>query len=268
MKFSILMSVYSKENPEYLAQSLQSLTDQTLKSNEVILVEDGPLGPELKDVIESFRKKLNITSVRLETNSGLAVALNEGLKHCTYELVARMDSDDVSLPHRFEKQVAFMVANPEVVVSSAWIEERSVDMQSALCVRSVPQSHEQIAAFAKSRSPISHPVVIYKKSAVLGVGGYPVIYPEDYLLWCLLISKGYTLRNIPEVLLQMRTGDDFITRRGYNFLKGQIKIYWLMKKIEFIGWPIFIMNVASCSVVRLSPRFIKKQLYKHARGKL
>ena len=143
-----------------------------------------------------------------------------------------------------------------------------MDMQSALSVRFTPQTHNQIVAFAKSRCPISHPVSIYRRSAVLGVGGYPFIYPEDYPLWCLLIVKGHTLRNLPEVLLQMRTGDDFITRRGFKFLKGQIKIYWLMKNIGFIGWPRFIMSSAGCSVVRLSPSFIKRLLYKFARGRV
>jgi hypothetical protein len=177
-----------------------------------------------------------------------------------------MDSDDVSLPHRFEKQVAFMVDNPEISVCSSYIEERNEDMLRVLGIRALPQEHENIFRFAKMRSPVSHPVVVFKKSAVLSVGAYPKIYPEDHALWCLLLVKGYRFANIPEVLLYMRTGDSFMLRRGLLFLKGEIRTYSLMRKTGFIGWFLFFRNCALHACVRLSPGFIKKILYKYARN--
>ena len=148
MKFSVLMSVYDKEKSEYLKEALQSLVDQTLLPDEVILVEDGPIGKNLQEVIKKYRSLLNIKSIKLENNCGLAVALNEGLKHCTHDLVARMDTDDISLPERFEKQIAYMQNNPDISVSSGWIEEID-DQGRFFCLRKLPETHEELVNFAK-----------------------------------------------------------------------------------------------------------------------
>lgn len=266
MKFSVLISVYIKERPAYLVQALQSLANQILKADEVVLVEDGPIGDDLLAVIEQFKQVLNIKSVKLKQNSGLAIALNVGLKHCTHELVARMDSDDVSLPQRFEKQVAFMQAHPDVAVSSAYIEERNEDMSLVLSVRKLSVLNEEIARFAKHRCPISHPVAIFRKQAVLSVGGYPNIYPEDYPLWSLLLVNGFKFANVPEILVHMRTGEGFLSRRGFKFLQGEIRIFSFQRKIGLISYFEFIRNVLNRSVVRLSPSFIKRLLYKYARN--
>src|SRR5690554_4009483 len=122
MSISILASVYSKERPEYLEESLQSLTQQSMKDFEVILVEDGPLSTQLEEVIRKFKEKLPLISVKLEKNMGLARALNEGLLHCKFNLIARMDTDDIALPHRLQIQKKFMDDNPQIAVCSSWIE--------------------------------------------------------------------------------------------------------------------------------------------------
>lgn len=263
---SILMSVYFKENHLYLNECLNSLTTQTVKPNEVILVEDGEISQELKNTINQYRDKLLIKSIILEKNVGLASALNKGLEHCSYDLIARMDTDDIALPHRLKTQVDFMLSNPNIAVCSSYIEEKNDNMQKTLGIRILPTSHDEIVKFSRTRSPITHPVVIYRKSAILDVGGYPNIYPEDYPLWCMLISKGYRFANIPEVLLHMRAGEGMISRRGHKFLKGYIQTYVLMKKLNLIGWPILIRNIVIQSFVRLSPTFIRKLLYKYARN--
>ena len=123
MDFSVLMSVYDKEEPRYLKESLESIFCQTLQPTELILVEDGPLSKQLIEVISSFKKKLNIISVSLNKNRGLAVALNEGLKKCSFDLVIRMDSDDICFEDRFEKQIKFMSENKNISVSSGQVEE-------------------------------------------------------------------------------------------------------------------------------------------------
>ena len=195
----------------------------------------------------------------------MAVALNEGLKYCNYELVARMDTDDIAMPNRFEKQFAFMQNNPEVVVCSGLIEEWSQDYSYKISERYLPLTHQEIAKFAKYRSPISHPAVIFRKSAVLAVGGYPNIYPEDYPLWGKMLSQGYKFANLPDLLLKMRVGNALTERRGLEFLKGEIKIYRYLCDIGFINQFEFLFNCISRGLVRLSPTWLKKIFYKYLR---
>ncbi|TWI76904.1 glycosyltransferase involved in cell wall biosynthesis [Desulfobotulus alkaliphilus] len=267
MNFSVLMSVYAKERPEYLREALQSLADQTLKANEVVLVEDGPLGEGLKAVIEDFCEILNIKSVALTTNQGLAAALNEGLKHCNHELVARMDSDDISLPHRFEKQVPFMQENPHVIVMSGWIEEFDENMENVIFTRRVPQSHASIGQKFKSQNQINHVAVMFRKSNILGVGGYPaeIKKAQDYCLWAKLFVQNAIFHNLQEVLVRVRTGDAFFYRRGFEYLLNELQMLGYQRKIGFISDPTYILNILIRSVARLSPEFIKKLIYKYAR---
>lgn len=265
MNLSVLMSVYLKEKPEYLETCLQSLAEQTLKADEVILVEDGPISSDLKAIIERFREQLNIISIPLNENVGLACALNEGLQHCSYNLVARMDTDDITTPERFEKQLAFMQANPDVAASSGFIEEFN-DVGEVLSQRSLPLEHDMLVRFAKRRSPLSHPAVIFRKEAVLAVGGYPEFRnAQDYALWSLLIVKGYKLANLSDRLVKMRTGSEMMSRRGFTFLKREVKLLKFQRSIGFLSFNEFVFNLFARSAVRLSPLFIKCWLYKVAR---
>ncbi|EAT13144.1 glycosyltransferase [Bermanella marisrubri] len=264
MNFSVLMSVYIKETSENLAECLDSLCRQSVKPNQVVLVEDGPISDSLHEIIEEYRQTLNIHSVTLEENQGLAKALNEGLKFCEYDLVARMDSDDISLPSRFEKQLDFMEQNPNIDASSGYIDEFDASGK-VVSTRKLPILPGDVKIFAKKRSPLSHPATIFRKQAVLSVGGYPELYPEDYLLWVKMIINGSNLANIPEVLLKMRTDQAFITRRGYEFLKGEIKIYQYMRAEGFISYFEYCKIILIRSALRLSPNFLKVMFYKFAR---
>lgn len=266
--FTVLLSVYNKELPLYLSQALDSIWyKQSLKPRQIVLVKDGPLTPELNAEIEGWCDRLGtvMTCVTLPSNVGLASALNIGLEYCNFDLVARMDTDDVSLPDRFNLQIAFMNANVDVAVSSGLIEEWNTDFSSQMSIRRLPLTHNDIVNFAKLRSPISHPAAIFRKSVILGVGGYYNIYPEDHLLWVRVIQSGYKLANIPNVLLRMRTGEAFITRRGFTFLKGELISYRLMYKSSFINFGELIKASFLRAVVRLSPDFIKLFMYKKMR---
>lgn len=265
MSFSVLMSVYLEEKPNNLKFCLQSLADQNLKADEIILVEDGPISSDLRDIIEEFRIKLNIFSISLDNNVGLGCALNEGIKKCSFELIARMDSDDIAMPERFQKQVDFMQCNPDIAASSSFIEEFNefAEIQSK---RVLPLTHDELVLFAKKRSPLSHPAVIFRKRAILDVGGYPQFRnAQDYALWSLLIVKGYRLANLPDVLVKMRTGPEMMIRRGPEFLKHEILLLKFQRSIGFLSLYEFIYNLFSRSVLRLSPLFIKRLLYKIAR---
>ena len=172
MKFSVLLSVYYKEKPNCLKESLSSIFNQRCLPTEVVLVEDGPLTCELNNVISEFLDKgLKIEIVRLAKNQGLGKALNEGLKHCSYDLVARMDTDDIAKPDRFERQIIAFRDHPELEVVGAWIDEFEGDVSNVISVRKLPENHSEIYQFAKKRNPINHPVVMFRKKAVLSVGG-------------------------------------------------------------------------------------------------
>ena len=138
INFSVLMSVYKKEQASYLDECLRSLVCQSLPPSEVILVEDGPIPEDLNDIIDKYLRILPMKIVRIEKNGGLAAALNVGLKHCSNELIIRMDTDDVSLPYRFERQVEYMLSHPNIDVSSAWIEERDEKMADVLFMKKLP----------------------------------------------------------------------------------------------------------------------------------
>jgi len=263
--FSVLMSIYFKEKPENLEACLKSLMNQSRVADEVVIVEDGPISSDLKVVVENFRKSLNIKSVCLSKNMGLAYALNEGLLHCSYDLVARMDSDDICVDNRFEKQMLFMNSNPNISASSGCVDEFNDNEDVIVSRRVLPLNNDDLVEFSKKRSPLSHPAVIFRKKNIFLVGGYPDIYPEDYILWVKLISKGYEIANLPDTLVKMRTGKDFISRRGWLFLKGEIKVYRYMYKIGFLNLFEFISASFLKSLVRLSPNLIKSFLYKRVR---
>jgi len=262
--FSVLMSIYGKERPEYFLEALQSLENQELRADEVVLVIDGPIPGGLMDLIEAFREKLNIRTVVLPENRGLRMALNEGLEACAHDLVARMDTDDVALPKRFARQVSFMIEHPEVVASSALIEEFD-DGGVVLGIRFVPADQAGILEFAKMRSPLSHPAAIYRKSVVQSVGGYPDAFPEDHALWSLMLAHGFQMANIQDVLLRMRANTGFIRRRGKSFFRGQLGVIRFQRKIGFISTREATAAIVVRAFLHLSPAPIRRWMYRLAR---
>lgn len=263
MTFSVLMSIYAGEKPEYLQIALESLACQTLRADEVVLVEDGPLPDPLLRVIEGWRTTLNIRSVRLPRNVGLARALNAGLEHCSHELVARMDGDDISLPERFEKQVRFMTDNPDIAASSAALDEFDED-GVVFSSRVLPLAHEELVEFARRRSPLSHAVAIFRKSAVQSVGGYPPFKrSQDVALWSLLIVRGYRLANLPDTLFKVRAGAAFMTRNGLRNLDQEYAVIRYQRSIGFLSRRDMFRNVCVRFALAIVPGGVKKLLYAH-----
>ena len=158
MIFSVLMSLYAKERPEYLRQSLDSVFNQTFQPNEVVLVLDGPITCELKSVVDEFESKYStLKIVPLAENRGLGKALNEGLKQCSFDLVARMDTDDVCKRNRFEIQIKYMEDHPEIDLCSSWIEEFEESPENVTSTKTLPETYEEISSYIKKRNPINHP---------------------------------------------------------------------------------------------------------------
>lgn len=260
--YSVLMSVYHKEKPQYLKQAIASIQAQTLPTDDFVLVCDGPLNDALDAVIakkqQEMGKTLNV--VRLAKNGGLGNALNEGIKHCKNELVARMDSDDIAYQDRCEKQIAVFYKHPEVSICSGIVEEFTSTPDVVDAKRVPPEAHEEIVEFAKKRNPFNHPCVMYKRSAVEAVGSYQDFYLlEDYYLWLRMLMAGYQGYNIQEPLLHMRAGSDMYLRRaGWKYAKTQARLFKFMKSQDFIGEGQYIKSCMIRSGSALAPNWLRK----------
>ena len=264
-KYSVLMSVYHKEKPEYLKQAIESIQAQTLPTDDFVLVCDGPLNDALDGVIAAKQQEMGATLniVRLAQNSGLGNALNEGIKHCKNELVARMDSDDIAYPNRCEKQVAVFNAHPEVSICSGIVEEFTTNPGIVDTKRVPPETNAEIIEFAKNRNPFNHPCVMYKKSAVEAAGSYQDFYLlEDYYLWLRMLMAGYQGYNIQEPLLNMRAGSDMYLRRaGWKYAKTQAKLFEFMKQQGFIENGQYIKSCVIRSGSSLAPNWLRKFMF-------
>lgn len=264
-EYSVLMSVYHKERPEYLKQAIESIQVQSLSTNDFVLVCDGPLNDELDAVIQTKQLEMgeNLNVVRLAKNGGLGNALNEGIKHCKNELVARMDSNDIAYPDRCEKQIAVFNTHSEVSICSGIVEEFTTDPNTVDTRRVPPETNAEIIEFAKKRNPFNHPCVMYKKSAVKAVGSYQDFYLlEDYYLWLRILMAGYQGYNIQEPLLHMRAGSDMYKRRaGWKYAKTQAKLFKFMKQQGFIGNGQYIKSCVIRSGSALAPNWLRKFMF-------
>ncbi len=269
--YSVLMSVYIKENPEYLRQSIQSMMDQTVPTNDFVLVCDGPLTTELNQIIAEFENSYAdiFHVIRLEKNQGLGNALNFGLKACKNELVARMDSDDIAQPNRCQLQLQLFKKDTELVICSGNIAEFEKNPDIIKSIRTLPVTHQEILTFAKRRNPMNHMAVMYMKSKVEAVGGYIEInLAEDYYLWVRMLNQNYKAGNIDKILVKARIGNGMYQRRGgVNYAKN---IYSLEKKfldLGFISYKEFLSNCIIRITASLVPAKIREQLYlKKLRG--
>lgn len=264
--FSVLMSVYHKDNAKWFDDALYSvLVSQTVKPSEIVLVEDGPLPDELYVLIEKYRGLFkNFVSVKIPVNGGLGNALNAGLKKCKYEIVARMDSDDISKPNRFEAQLKVFKSNPNVDIVGAWIDEFEFDVDNIISIRKIPENHKQIIKYAQDRCPINHPVVMFRKRAVLAAGGYkhfPLF--EDYSLWVRMLMNGSQFYNIQKSLLYFRFSSAMFKRRGgIKYAIDEFRFQKRMYEIGFIGSNTFLRNSAIRFSSRIMPNSMRKVLYK------
>lgn len=269
MCFSVLMSVYYKEKPIFLNQALTSIYDnQTLKPSQIVLIEDGNLTSELYEIIKIWKNKLGevLTIIPIEQNVGLGKALEIGINNCKFEYIARMDSDDISASNRFEKQLE-VFKNNDIDICGGWVSEFEGDEKNIYAHRKVPEFHDDIIKFAKFRSPINHPSVMYKKTAVLNAGNYKTMYLfEDYYLWIRMILNGAKFYNIQEPLVNMRAGIGQLKRRhGLRYAIKEYKIQKEFYNLGFLNKYEFIKNIILKFIARLLPKTFLAKIYSKIR---
>ncbi|MGO2891446.1 glycosyltransferase [Enterococcus devriesei] len=262
---SVLMSVYIKEKPEYFREALQSILDQTVSVKEIVLVLDGPITPHLQAVIMAVQEERPnlIEMVPLKENVGLGKALAEGVKASHYELIARMDTDDIMLPTRIEKQYGEFIKDPGLTIVGSNIDEFYDSPEEIVGRRIVPESYEDICSFSKKRNPFNHMTVMFKKEAILDVGNYqPMMGFEDYYLWARLLKARYKGKNIQESLVLARTGKDMYARRGgrkyfINGLKGRKAIY----QAGLGSISDFLISCSAHVVISVLPNSLRGKIY-------
>lgn len=266
-KFTVLMSVYYKENPQYLDESLNSLAVQTCQSDEIILVIDGGISNELQSVINKWIQLLPITTIPLEKNVGLGKSLNIGLKHATNDIIARMDTDDVCVPERFEKQIKYFEENADTIILGSAIEEYSECLDKKLGRRFSCVSNNEIINYSVKRNPFNHMTVMFNKSFILDVGGYHHhLYMEDYNLWLRCIARGAICHNLSDTLVLVRAGDKMIERRrGWSYVKSEFQLASLKFKC-FSGKRTQILIISALRIFsRVLPVQMLSTIYKGIR---
>jgi amylovoran biosynthesis glycosyltransferase AmsE len=266
--FSALASVYAKEQAEYLNDALESLFKQTCPATEVVLVHDGELTQDLYNCINKWKRKLPIVEVKLQKNQGLGVALNEGLKHCRYELVARFDTDDINHPQRFEEQLIAFQSDPELALLSADVEEFNHEVGDINSVRVLPKTNAEIRKLAKSRNPFNHMAIMFKKTEVLLAGGYMHLhYLEDYYLWLRLLANQNKAQNLPNILVSARIGNGMHERRrGFSYLKSEYQLLKIKKTLNITGYLDGFYFFCLRGVSRLLPTNLLRIAYKLLRN--
>ena len=226
---SVLMSVYHSEKAEYLNRSLQSVwDDQSLKPNQIVLIEDGPLGEELHKVIDKWKERLQdvFCIVKNEKNIGLTKSLNKGIQYITSELIARADSDDISMPTRFALQEKFLAEHPDVDILGGAMQEFNEE-NDCLNVRRYPSTHEQARKYIMKASPLAHPSVMMRKKIFDEGLRYNEEYrtSQDVALWFDALNAGYHIANLDDIILHFRQNSSVFKRRGRAKAWNEFKIY-------------------------------------------
>lgn len=266
-KYSFLMTVYKNTKLEYLRESVTSLLSQTLPAEQIVIVYDGPVPEEVNAYIGEFERERPelFTVVRLEENKGLGLALREGTAYCRNELIARMDDDDICAPYRAEKQCAFMHENQSVSVISGNMDEFIGDSENVVACRKVPQTHDEICAYQKKRSPFNHICVMLRKSELLSAGGYMHWhYNEDSYLWARMYLAGCRFANLPDVLCKARVGKDMYARRGgYKYYKSERELYKFLFNNSMINFIEYLEAKTIRFVVQvLMPNRVRQWFFK------
>lgn len=254
VKFSVCMSVYKKDRPDYLVEALESLVNQTFLPTEIVLVEDGPVTEALEGVVKNYESKypsiMNV--VRCEKNGGLGEALRIGVENAHYNYIARMDSDDISHPERFEKQLHFMVDYPEVDICGGDAAKFSTTPDEIIGYRRPKFTDKELKEQLKDKTPFCHVTIMAKKDAILKAGNYVEIFnQEDYYMWARMAKCGCVFANIPDILVYVRLVGVGGRRGGWKYFKNEMFMQRYLLKSHIIGLPKFCFHVLEKFLVEI-----------------
>ena len=256
MRFSVITSVYKNDKPEFIRVALDSLlVHQTVTPDEIVLVQDGPVPYEVSRLLMEYREKYGETFnvIKLDVNKGLGNALMLGVENAKYDIVARMDSDDICMSDRFEKQLAYLEAHPECDIVGGQITEFIDAPDNIVGKREVPCSNEAIYQYMRSRCALNHPTVMFKKKSVLDAGNYKDwFWNEDYYMWIRMMENGCVFANLPDVFVNMRSGlGQYGRRGGKKYFKSEIGIKKLMLEKGMINRKEYVVNYIQRFIIQL-----------------
>lgn len=267
LKFSVAMSIYKNDNPAQLRVALDSIINQTLPPSEIVLVVDGPIPAALHSVVEQAEKVFpHLHPYYQTTNRGLGAALRIAVEKSQYPYIARMDSDDISLPHRFEKQMQCFEQDADLSVVGGMITEFVDSPENIMSKRILPLEDKEIKRFMRSRCGVNHVTVIFKKSELLRAGSYQGGFiQEDYYLWARMIEAGCKFRNIPDIVVNVRSGrNQFARRGGVAYIKDVIKLNKWMHSHKLISKMRMMYNILVRTMVQyVIPNNIRTYIYQH-----
>lgn len=250
------MAVYHKDRPDYLIRAINSVIEcQSRMADEIIVIIDGPIPVELEHVISCYECQYSdrFRVLRLPENKGLGNALRVGVRTAKYDIIARMDSDDVADPGRFEKQLSYLGDHPECDIVGGQITEFIGEETNIVGQRSVPFNNNDIYSYMKSRCPFNHMSVMFRKKSVLDVGNYvDWLYNEDYFLWIRMAEAGCKFANLPDTLVNVRVGKDMYQRRGgWRYFRSEARLQGYMLNHKIISFPRYLYNVAGRFAVQV-----------------
>lgn len=264
--YSVLMSVYYKEKPEWLRQAIESMLNQTIVTNDFVIVCDGILTDELYSILDYFDEENPglFQILKREKNYGLGPSLAYGIEFCKNELIARMDSDDICKENRCEIQLKYFQENPNLDMVGCWENEFEEDNNNPIAVHMVPSGIENVSKFMRRRCAVLHPTVIYKKSAVIKSGNYhDVRLFEDYDLFMrMIVECKCNADNVPEALYDLRVNDNFYKRRGgFKYMKTIVKFKKEQRKKGYMSFKDYIISCWTQRIVCLMPNKMRKWFY-------
>ncbi len=265
MKISVLMSIYLNDDLDKFELALESILNQTLVPSEIIIVFDGPVKPEIANYIyDKTNEGNNIICVKLRINSGLGIALNIGLNHCTNEFVARMDSDDISIESRLYIQSEYLRRDNDIVLVGSYMYEFDETPNNTSKVRKLPLHQKEIDKFSKFRNPFNHPTVMFRKSVILNLGSYKnMLFFEDYFLWLKVLKNGFKTENISEPLLFFRNKNFIKRRRGLTYLHNELIFYKNVYNEKLLPFHFILLSLFIKIPLRIFPYTFTKFFYQN-----
>ena len=257
-KFSVAMCVYGGDDPVFFDDAVGSIVDQTVKPSEIVLTVDGPIPEKIQQVIRKYQEQLDTTTivfkvVYLEKNMGHGEARRICFENCSHELIALMDADDLSVPERFEKQLAYFENDPELSIVGGNIQEFIGEPMNCVGKRIVPESNVDIKTYMKKRCPMNQVTVMFRKKDVAEVGGYVDWYcDEDYYLWVRMALGEKKFANVVDNLVNVRVGKEMYQRRGgWKYFKSEAKLQSFMLKKGVINLPRYLINVSERLILQV-----------------